>query len=358
MRILYLAELLTDGGTAKHLAELLPLLRDAGVEPVVWSRGEQGRYASVLRAAGVTVEPMTAMELSLSCPARTAGVQLVHSYLYGPHVSDALICRARRLPYLKSTRNSGHWFTSRPMVRLRVALRAPLVRHHVVNSTGVADYLVAHELVARGRIAVIPNGMVDRHDEGLFTTREDLGLQRDDFVMLSVAWLKPRKSIDFLIRGVASLLPRASRLRLVIAGDGPDEQRLKTLAAELGVAEVCRFLGRHRAPHALARIADVAVSASGEEGMSNSLIEAQMMGVPVVACREAAGNNDIVSDGVNGYLYRHGDRVEFEGYIARMYGDPALFGPMREAARRVFLTKFTMEAQVRAFLDLYRRIIA
>jgi glycosyltransferase involved in cell wall biosynthesis len=357
MKILYLAELLTDGGTAKHLAELLPRLRDEDIEPVVWSRGAQGRYASLLRASGVALEALPALERPLLSPSRTAGFDLVHSYLYGAHLSDALICFARGLPYLKSTRNTGHWFTDRIAVRARVAVRSRLIRHHVVNSSGVADYLVRREGVDRKSIAVIHNGMLDRYEQGPFLSRRDIGLAETDFVLLSVAWLKQRKSIDFLVRSVAALLPEFPRIKLVLAGDGPEEANLRKLAASLGAADACRFLGRQRDAHALARIADVCVSASCQEGMSNSSIEAQMMGLPVVACAEAAGNADIVESGVNGYLYRHGDEAGFRTCIATLCSDEKLLQAMRQASRRVFLERFTMDAQLRGYVDLYRRIV-
>lgn len=356
MKIVYLTELLTNGGTAKHLAELLPRLRDAGIEPVVWSRGEQGRYAGQLRDSGIEVEPMSRIETALLSRGRMRGVQLVHSYLYGSHVSDALICRARGIPYIKSTRNTGHWFTNRPAVRLRVALRTPLIRQHLVNSSGVADYLVNEERVARKNIAVIPNGMIDRFDDGPFLNRADLELAADDFVLLSVAWLKPHKSLDFVIRSLAGILPLAPGVRLVLAGDGPEDARLRAMASELGVAHACRFLGRHPAPHALARLADVAVSASEKEGMSNSSIECQMMGVPVIACIEAAGNPDIVTSGTNGYLYSFGDQRGFESHVAGLIRDRALLQSMREASRRQFLEKFTLKSQVESFLELYKGI--
>lgn len=357
MRVLYLTELLTDGGTAKHLTEMLPWLRAAGVQATVWSRGEQGRYAREMRESGIDLRVVPAIGPALLNPARTRGVDLVHSYLYGAHVSDALACALRRLPYLKSTRNSGHWFTDRPAVRARVRLRTPLVRFHVVNSTGVADYLVEHEQVRRERITVIPNGMLDRYEEDPRLARCDIGVADEDFVLLSVAWLKARKSLDFLIRALAALRATRPRLKLVLAGDGPEEARLRALAAGLGVADACRFLGRHRSPHALSRLADVSVSASSEEGMSNSLIEAQMMGLPVVACLETAGNAEIVRDGVNGYLYPAGDQARFQACIAALYDGTALLARMREAARRTFLERFTMAAQVQGYLQLYRRIL-
>lgn len=357
VRVLFLAELLTDGGTAKHLAELLPCLRDAGIEPVVWSRGQQGRYARRLQQRGIPLEALPSIERPLLMASRTRGIELVHSYLYGPHLSDALICTLRRIPYLKSTRNTGHWLSTRPAVALRVAIRRPLIRHHLVNSGGVADYLVDKERVERARINVIPNGMLDRHEEGPTIAREEIGLAPSDFVMLSVAWLKSRKSLDFLIRALAVLKPRHGNLKLVLVGDGPEEAALRGLAAELGVSDACRFLGRHGAPHALARIADVAVSASAEEGMSNALIEAQMMSLPVVACEGTAGNADIVTTGVNGCLYEFGDQQAFQGCIESLCADPRRLHAMREASRRNFCARFTMAAQVRSFVELYRRIL-
>jgi glycosyltransferase involved in cell wall biosynthesis len=143
----------------------------------------------------------------------------------------------------------------------------------------------------------------------------------------------------------------------VLAGDGPEDTRLRALASELGVADACHFLGRHRSPHALSRLADVSVSASSEEGMSNSLIEAQMMGLPVVACLETAGNAEIVRDGVNGYLYPFGDQERFQACIAALYDGAALLARMREASRRIFLERFTMAAQVQGYRQLYRRIL-
>lgn len=358
MKILYLAELLTDGGTAKHLAEMLPRLRDAGISPLVWSRGAQGRYAQQLRESGIYLEPMTSIEGPLCSPARTAGIRLVHSYLYGPHASDAVICNLRRIPYLKSTRNTGHWFTNSLSVRARVAIRTPLIRHHLVNSTGVADYLVEFERVRPERITVIPNGMIDRFDDGPQISRRDLQIEDDALVLLSVAWLKPRKSLDFLIRALAQMLPAVPNLCLVLAGDGPEESHLRALAEELGVVTACRFLGRHSAPYALARIADLSVSASAEEGMSNSSIEAQMMGVPVLACAETAGNADIVTSGQNGYLYPFGNQGAFQECVLRLVRDRALLESMRHASRRIFLEKFTIDGQVRAMRTLYERIAA
>jgi glycosyltransferase involved in cell wall biosynthesis len=231
------------------------------------------------------------------------------------------------------------------------------VSHYLANSLGVADYLVTRERVRRQAITIVHNGLRDRVQEGAFLKRSQLGLRESDFVLLSVAWLKPHKSLDFLIRSVARLRHECDRMKLLLVGDGPEEDKLRAMAGELRIADAVVFAGRHADTHCFARLADVAVSASQREGMSNSSMEALMMGLPVVACEEAGGNRDIVCHGMNGYLYPFRDENAFCEAIVTLYGDPAARAGMGEAGRQRFLTHFTMAAQVRGFLDLYQRIL-
>jgi glycosyltransferase involved in cell wall biosynthesis len=88
------------------------------------------------------------------------------------------------------------------------------------------------------------------------------------------------------------------------------------------------------------RQADVIVSNSFSEGLPNALVEAVTLGRPVVA-RDIPGNAAVISDGVNGLLYRDADG--FRAAIRRLRSDPALaatlarpdperFSPEREAA--------------------------
>jgi len=356
-KILYLAEHLEDGGTAKHVAELAPRLRAHGIEPTILSRGLQGAYAHALRNQGVEVIHSTHCYRDSLRALSGRKYALVHSLLYGPHLYDVLIAYVTHIPYVRSTRNMGHW--NKPLLRIRtkVALRAKLVKHHVANSVGAKEYLVKREKVRPDAIHVIPNGIVDRRHEGPFLSREELGLAPDDLVMISVAWLKRHKFIDFLIDRLPEIQAFCQKAKLLLVGTGPLEQQLKQHAHERGVSDACLFVGRQSNPHAFLRLADVAVSASPNEGMSNALLEAQMMAVPAVVTEEAGGNREVIRHGVNGLLYPALNAPAFRAAIASIIQEPGLRTKYGTAARHIFETHFTLEIQVRRYVAYYESVM-
>jgi len=129
--------------------------------------------------------------------------------------------------------------------------------------------------------------------------RAAFGLDPEDFVILFVGWLLPRKGIDFLLLALRELLHdgdlRGHRVRLLMVGSGPGRDRVESLVARLGVGEACRFAGAlpyDRMPEAF-RIADAFVLPSiatpeWQEQFGMSLIEALSCGVPVVSTHSGA----------------------------------------------------------------------
>jgi glycosyltransferase involved in cell wall biosynthesis len=120
-----------------------------------------------------------------------------------------------------------------------------------------------------------------------------LGLDASHRVAIIIASLEPRKRVDLVVRALAPIL-RTGELNLVIAGDGPERNRVTSLAAELGVADSIRVLGHVTDIRGLLSVADVLVHASTVEGVPQVTIQAFAAGVPVVATemiglREVAG---------------------------------------------------------------------
>jgi len=124
--------------------------------------------------------------------------------------------------------------------------------------------------------------------------REALGLPHDDFLILFVGWLLPRKGIDFLILALRELVRdknlHGRPIRLVMVGSGPGRDRVDRLIERLGVRDACTFLGAMpygRMPEVY-RTADAFVLPSiampeWQEQFGMALIEAMACGVPVVA---------------------------------------------------------------------------
>lgn len=159
------------------------------------------------------------------------------------------------------------------------------------------------EMVKRGmtehKINVLRNGVdlslfypVDRQ-----ATRERLGIS--GFTVLSVGNLVPGKGHSHAISAL-SLMPDVN---LLIAGSGPDEQKLKGLAVAAGVADRVKFLGA--LPQETLRdyygSCDALVLASSREGWANVLLESMACGTPVVAS-DVGGTSEVVRSEVAGVL--------------------------------------------------------
>jgi len=207
-------------------------------------------------------------------------------------------------------------------VRLLQAQRAREVRRAdrvIVPSRYLRDMVIGWGAPPE-RVHVIYNALPPDTESASLSqaeARAALGLGAEP-LLLTVARLVPWKGIDHLIRA----LPAVPEARLLVAGDGPDEGRLRALAGSEGLAVRVTFLGRvPRERLALYfRAADYTVLYSGYEGLSHVALESLGAGTPVIAS-DKGGNPELVAHGVNGLLVPYPDtralaetlRVAFSG---------------------------------------------
>jgi glycosyltransferase involved in cell wall biosynthesis len=166
-------------------------------------------------------------------------------------------------------------------------------------------------------------------------------------VILSVGRLSPEKRVDVLIAAAARLgsavnhgavNPGAgdSGPLLVLAGTGPDERRLRSLARHYGIADRVRFTGF--VPDGdlpgLYRLADVFAIASQAELQSLVTMAAMASGLPVVAV-DAGALAELVHTGENGFLAPPGNAAEVARYLDLICRDADLRARMSKAAARV-----------------------
>ena len=151
----------------------------------------------------------------------------------------------------------------------------------------------------------------------------------EDLVVLSVARLAPEKGLDDLLRAVAEA--GDARLRLVVAGDGPQRQELIELAAGLGVR--LTLLG-HVTEAELAQTyvdADVFALLSRHEPWGVAVNEAAASGLPLVLSNHVGAASDLLRDGENGFLVPAGDVFAAAAALERLASDPALRGKLGSA---------------------------
>ena len=145
--------------------------------------------------------------------------------------------------------------------------------------------------------------------------------------------LEPYKKIDTLFHAMARLKDRFPDVGILIIGRGVERPRLERIASELGLMERTRFTGFVSADErdALLASSSVCVCPSEKEGWGLTVIEANALGVPVVAT-DAPGLRDSVRDGETGFLVPAGDVAAFADRIGRLLDDDALAARMSRAA--------------------------
>ncbi|MGH7565432.1 MAG: glycosyltransferase family 4 protein [Gemmatimonadota bacterium] len=184
-------------------------------------------------------------------------------------------------------------------------------------------------------------------------------------LLLSVARLVPRKGIDTALEAVARLAPSFPRLIYVVAGSGPDRERLERMAANLGIASRVRFLGdvQEDALPRLYAAADVFVLLAREEPEQDSVegfgivyCEASAAGVPIVAA-DSGGVSESVRDEETGILVPPKDPEAAARAIRHLIENRTVRQEMGRNGRRLVEEYYNWDRAAREVWDISRRLI-
>ncbi len=208
-------------------------------------------------------------------------------------------------------------------VELHKAARAWLARQveKIITPSQYLKTLVHGWGVSEHKIQVIYNA-VEPCSEQLASQSEiraQLGVAPQDRLIITIGRLVVWKGIDQLIH----LLPELEEsVKLLIVGDGPEKNRLTELARTLKVAHRVRFLGKVLRAQGFAYMhaANIFVLNTAYEGFSHVLLEAMMVGIPVITT-SVCGNPELVEHKKNGLLFPQGDVAAMKEQIKSVLHD-------------------------------------
>lgn len=164
----------------------------------------------------------------------------------------------------------------------------------VAVSSAVKKMLIDHGIKAE-KIKVLVNAVdIEVFRNAKPASRENFGIEQDDFVFLSVGRLIHQKGMDILIEAFA----KTERGALIIVGQGKDEMLLKEKVKCLNLERRVKFLGIRSDIPALLKMSDCFVLASRYEGFGIVVIEAMAAGKPIIVS-EFDARKDFIDDGKN-----------------------------------------------------------
>ena len=173
-----------------------------------------------------------------------------------------------------------------------------------------------------------------------------------------VGRLHPQKDAGTLLRSLGYLAKEAPGLswRLSLAGTGPSEIELKSIADEIGIGQYVEFLGFIEHPHTLLMESDCFVLPSLSEGMSNALLEAMATGLPCIAS-DIAGNNNLIRDRHNGILVPPKDELALAKALLELSQDEGLRQRLGQAARRIVEEQYSLHSVAQRYAALYQSLL-
>ena len=369
MKVIHLISGGDSGGAKTHVLSLLQDLNKTITAQLVCFR--DGPFAEEARAMGIPTmicggNNIPHLRRELAAYIRQGGYQLIHCHGSRANMIGALLRKPTGLPVVSTVHSDYKLdYMGRPFARLTFGAINAWALRHLDYRIGVSDAMV-DLLIDRGfppdRFYAIYNGIdftpaPSQGDRLAYLRGLGADVEENSVVVGIAARLNPVKDMSTLIRGFAEGHKSCPRLRLVIAGDGEERQKLEDLAKELGVEKEVTFAGwisggMDRFYSAL----DVNALTSLSETFPYALTEGARFHLATVATA-VGGIPYLIDQDVNGYLFTPGDWQSLGHYLAALGNDDALRREMGEKLYEKASAKFSIQSTVDTQLHIYEEII-
>ena len=368
MRLLFVTDTLAKGGKERRMLELLKALSSSGEHEIrLLSLSETVEY-EIIYQLPVTFEIIRReRRLDLRVIARLYRAvksfrpDIVHSWGILSSILLAPAVLWQRLVFVNGiVADAPANMDFRNPVYRRIRFSFPYSDAVVGNSkAGLKVYRVPEK-----KAHCIYNGM----DLGRFRNlpeREYIrntffpGETQPVFIVIMVAAFESRKDYGTLVTAAIRMIDSGRPFRFLLVGDG--ELRNET-ENRIPVTYKNRilFTGKRTDVEALVNASDTGVlltnSAVHGEGISNSLLEYMANGKPVLGTR-GGGTNELIEDGVTGFLLDPGNAAQVEEKLVWLYEHPEKALAMGQNGRKDIEQRFDLGQMSRRYLQLYHSLL-
>jgi glycosyltransferase involved in cell wall biosynthesis len=221
----------------------------------------------------------------------------------------------------------------------------------IVPSLGVKTDLVKNYRANAARIEVVYNGIdIERVRQA---ANGALSIKKDGCWIVSACRLGEQKDFSTLLQAFRVIRNRL-KAKLVLVGDGELKDDILRISSDLGLEDDVILTGFKDNPFPYIAGADVFVLSSFYEGFGNVIVEAMVLGIPVVASDCPSGPGEIIQDGINGFLVPVGDYEEMARIIIALLESADL---RKEISQNALIRSeaFTVNKMINGFLECAHR---
>jgi glycosyltransferase involved in cell wall biosynthesis len=275
---------------------------------------------------------------------------IVHTHLFGADTWGRIAAILARVPVIISTEHNINLNQNRLKKIIKLIL-SWFTAEIIAVSFGVKDYAHKIEKIKAEKIEVIYNGI----DLQKFIWRGYQPIKTDKIEAITVGRLAEQKGQQYLIEALPFILQEYPNFKLNIIGTGRLEHHLKNLAQSLGVFDHIKMWGERSDVSQILSTMDIFILPSLWEGLGLVILEAQAVGLPVLACK-IPGVEEVVIDNQTGLLFSPKDPRAISQAVAKIISQPELAKTVVEQSRKQVEAKFALQHMVSAYTNLYLKL--
>ena len=367
MRILYVITKSEIGGAQTHLMEVVRYMYHAGHDVLVVT-GTAGWLTNELAAIGVDYEILPDMirEINPAKDIKTINYichiledkqpDIIHCHSSKAGIVGRIAGAIKKVPAVFTAH--GWAFTSGVSPAKRIMYAA--IEHIMLGITKrvicVSEF--DRQLAKRcflhnySRIVTVHNGIVDK--KFISSTVREYTLPLN---LVSVARFSHQKNNMELIRAVEQINKLYfGSLQLNMVGDGPLLFEAKAYVTSHKLENDVHFLGSRTDVDDILNQNDIFCLISNYEGLPISIIEAMRAKMPIIAS-DVGGVNELVQDGVNGFLISRGNISELVDKLKYILEHKDIIKFMGEASRKIYEEEYTADRMNQKILSVYNEVV-
>jgi glycosyltransferase involved in cell wall biosynthesis len=367
--VVYVIASMITGGTQTHLLQVFRHLDRERFRPVLFALRDGGDLLATARDAGVEVRTF-GMGGSLRDPRDFRGLAkmvkalrevrpaVVHGYLLRGNFYAALAARLSGRGAAVVTSKRGLHRPSGLAERVAVRVSGRLSDAVTGNAPQVLEFTREVEGPQPEPMVMIPSGIdTVRFDPATVgrsageLVRRELGIGSAPVVGTAITF-RPRKGFRMFFEAMAELRHDIPDVHAVIAGADEMPEEPASLVRSLGLEDHVHLLGRRSDMPQVLSSFDAFVLPSESEGMSNAILEAMAMELPVVVTA-VGGAPEVIREGHDGFLVAYPDSSAMAAKLRRVLLDPALRRDVGVAARERVVEAYSAAGMVRQIEELY-----
>jgi glycosyltransferase involved in cell wall biosynthesis len=233
-----------------------------------------------------------------------------------------------------------------------------MVDHYVAVSESVKRYIIDKSKISAEKISVIYNGVNIKSQDDLHEQNPKMPfkIEDEDRILMTVGRLHEQKGHCYLIQAVSKVRKEFPKVKLLVTGEGEEENNLKKLVKSLDLTNKVIFAGLSSDIEGILPIAELFILPSLWEGLPNVLLEAMAAGKPVVATK-VGGIPEIVVHGETGILIPPRDTDALAIAIIDLLQNKLKAKNMGEAGRIRAGKRFSIYKMIEKTENLYQELL-